>query len=217
LPLSLITQIPSPPTKAPCYSYAIREAWLLSLYYLTVVNTLTEVLGSENQKHQIVHHSLTPARLEKHWAVPENSRWGASMLEQSIESHITQALVALSNSFVFPSSVSSPNEPPPSFRCGEPSERLVTHSSNRNSKARARTLDAALQAISRLCHDRGNYPNNPPCRCDSSSKRQATCADRPRKILLYLQAWQMCVYQRTAKALDSDGMVRLFANLGLVW
>lgn len=63
--------------------------------------------------------------------------------------------------------------PPRCFRCGGPSERMTTRNSNRKGNA-GRPYDKCTRCKKFLgfADERGNDPNNPPCHCGVSSRRQ---------------------------------------------
>ncbi|KAF2189958.1 hypothetical protein K469DRAFT_561858 [Zopfia rhizophila CBS 207.26] len=66
-----------------------------------------------------------------------------------------------------------PQVPPNCFQCGGPSLRSTTRRSNRKGNA-GRPYDKCMRCGKFLgfADERGNDPNNPPCGCGVSSKRQ---------------------------------------------
>ncbi|KAF2688904.1 hypothetical protein K458DRAFT_293711, partial [Lentithecium fluviatile CBS 122367] len=63
--------------------------------------------------------------------------------------------------------------PPDCFRCGRPSRRFITRETNRKKNA-GLPYDKCKRCWKFLgfADEQGNDPNNPPCCCGVSSKRQ---------------------------------------------
>jgi hypothetical protein len=110
------------------------------------------------------------------------------------------------------------------FRCGKPSSRHITRTSNRNGNG-GRPYDKCMHCNKFLAFtdERGNDPNNPTCRCGLSSKRQiAGLRKKVPRGLHYVCRLGTCGFYAPVRNAEErqvtidEGLVDGFARLGIV-
>ncbi|KAF2869242.1 hypothetical protein BDV95DRAFT_570683 [Massariosphaeria phaeospora] len=117
-----------------------------------------------------------------------------------------------------------PEVPPKCFLCSGPSAKFITRCSNRKGNA-GRHYNKCVPCGKFLgfADDRGNDPNNPPCNCGTSSKRQVAGPETqvPRGVH-YVCRLGACDFYAPARDADlrqitvNSDLVGLLAQLSII-
>ncbi|KAL6910133.1 hypothetical protein GGI43DRAFT_389415 [Trichoderma evansii] len=117
----------------------------------------------------------------------------------------------------------APEEPPACRQCGEESKRYITRPTNRNGNAgRPYYKCDRCPKFAGFADTRGNDPNNPPCDCGASSRRQLASRVKGRKIHYVCRLGKCNFYGEQPNAIDGsvatvdgDELASAFAMLGI--